>query len=212
MHLLDYLSKNFLTKSQLLEVTGLSDSELITYQNKQVMPKASYVLETNIVCHSIFGEFKQTDKLEYYAKSYSAWINMLKTSSDPIAISMHFNKRYKEEIKNLTSRGFTSNHEKMHDAIESHIQDEWRHFLNGTYGLCTNSGLPEDIAAKEMATLIISEIIENNHPSHLDTHEKKRLSDAVALLDKVSSMFAPHEFERSSRNRLINQVKMRFLS
>lgn len=80
-------------------------------------------------------------------------------------------------------------------------------FLNGIYGLCTKSGLPEDIAAKEFA------IIEINELSIFDALNKEqlvKLTNAVNLLDKVSSLFAPHERLKSSRERLINETRFKY--
>ncbi|BBN82205.1 hypothetical protein PA25_21900 [Pseudoalteromonas sp. A25] len=53
--------------------------------------------------------------------------------------------------------------------------------------------MPEGIAAKELAILKISEIIEK---SNIDAVQLKRLERAVNLLGSVSALFGPHEREK----------------
>lgn len=58
------------------------------------------------------------------------------------------------------------------------------------------SGLPEDIAAKELAIALIRE-----------ADGRARLRRCVDLLDSVSSPFAPHEVARSSRHRYVDEMR-----
>jgi len=87
-------------------------------------------------------------------------------------------------------------------TTETHLAAEWRHFLDGTYGLCTVSGLPEDIAAKELAIALIRETA--GAPALADPDRLRRTID---LLDKVSSPFAPHEVALSSRRRYVDDMR-----
>ncbi len=91
----------------------------------------------------------------------------------------------------------------MNEGLEQHIKEEWQHFLEGTYGLCTKSGLPEDIAAKEIAIYQINEILEQDE----NKRDIETLTKAVDLLDNASSLFSPHERLRSSRHRLVDEVR-----
>jgi len=103
--------------------------------------------------------------------------------------------------------GYSSSDEKVNAKLELHIKEEWQHFLNGIYGLCTKSGLPEDIAAKELAILQINALIEKDN---LDKAQRDKLTKAVNLLDAASSLFAPHERLKSSRHRLIDEVRHQY--
>jgi hypothetical protein len=67
--------------------------------------------------------------------------------------------------------------------------------------------LPEDIAAKELAILEINEIIEK---PNIDEMQLNRLERAVNLLDSVSALFAPHEILKSSRHRLVDEVRRKY--
>ena len=127
--------------------------------------------------------------------------------TNPLDVFNIFSKRYKQRIEWLKKQRFYSQDAKVNQNFEHHIKEEWQHFLQGTYGLCTKSGLPEDIADKELAILIINEI---SPLGALTDKNRDRLTRAVNLLDKASAQFAPHERLSSSRHRLIDEIRNKF--
>src|SRR5262249_27061224 len=66
------------------------------------------------------------------------------------------------------------------------------------------TGLPEDIADKESAVARIEALLAQPEP------DRAALASAVDDLDRASSLFAPHERARSSRHRLVDEVRRRF--
>jgi hypothetical protein len=206
MDLINYLNDNYYTKQQLLDLAKISEAELSSFQKNKVMPTCSYKLSLNYSSDSFFGEFKSHNEIEYYAKGYLSWIGMLKATTQLQNVFSIFSRRYTETICELKSLGFTSNDAKVNSKLDLHIEEEWGHFLNGIYGLCTKSGLPEDIAGKELAVLQISETIEQDK----ENIDLTQLTKAVNLLDRSSSMFAPHERPKSSRYRLIDEIRRKF--
>lgn len=206
MDLINYLNENYYTKQQLLDLAKISEAELFSFQEKKVMPTCSYKLSLNYSSDSFFGEFKSHNEIEYYAKGYLSWIGLLKVTTELQDVFPIFARRYAESISELKSLGYTSSDAKVNSKLDLHIEEEWEHFLNGIYGLCTKSGLPEDIAGKELAVLQISETLEQDK----ENIDLTQLTKAVNLLDKSSSMFAPHERLKSSRHRLIDEVRREF--
>lgn len=77
----------------------------------------------------------------------------------------------------------------------------------GTYGVCTQSGLVEDIATKELTTSIVKKLISNKE---LSDKKLKRLKISIGLLDSATALFAPHEKQNSSRVNLIEFVKQTY--
>ncbi|MCW8878178.1 MAG: DUF6058 family natural product biosynthesis protein [Kangiellaceae bacterium] len=206
VNLLKYLNENYFTKHELLELAKISEAELLEYQHKKVMPKCSYRISLNSVCDSFFGEFKEESEIEYYAKGYLSWIGILQSTQDIRSVFEVFSQRYTQAITNLKEAGFRSSSDKVNSKLSLHIDEEWEHFLNGIYGLCTKSGLPEDIAAKEIAILQINEMLALDE-AEIDLIE---LTKVVNLLDEASSMFAPHERKKSSRYRLVDEVRRKY--
>lgn len=207
MELIDYLNKHFLSRAQLLEATQIDEATFLQYQQDKLMPAASYVLKLDLQSDSFFGEYKEQLQLEYYAKGYTAWLGIVRSLTEEQLIYDVFSSRYQDRLILLKSLGFESNNPKMNDQLFEHIREEWEYFIQGVYGLCTKSGLPEDIAAKELAVILINELTEKES---LAEEEVQRLSQAVNLLDRASSGFAPHERLQSSRHRLIDEVRRKY--
>ncbi|CAM2069740.1 DUF6058 domain-containing protein [Sulfidibacter corallicola] len=204
MDLLTYLCHHFFTRDQLIARSDLSETEFEHFRQMKVMPACSYSLEGPLLCRSFFGEHSFRARSEFYAKGYVSWLTRLPSFESPPEVKAWFKTRYRARLRQLELEGFSVNHPKLTTELETHLEREWSHFLDGTYGLCTRSGLPEDIASKEAAILIIEEWIKQE-PNR--DAEKETLRRAVDLLDEASAPFAHHERARSSRHRLVNEVR-----
>ena len=207
MELIQYLNSNFLTKQELLDISKVTNEDFLSYQQQKLMPTYSYKLDLNITSDSFFGLHNEEQTVEYYAKGYSSWLAIIQSLKSADDVYSVFSKRYTKTIKRLQENGHSSNNPKINSELNNHIKDEWQHFLSGIYGLCTKSGLPEDIAAKEFSIIEIKELYEK---IELSLKEIEKLTLAVNLLDSASSLFAPHERLQSSRHRLINEVRRKY--
>mgnify|MGYP001087438106 CR=1 FL=1 len=207
MDLINYLAENFYTKETLLELSKVSRRQFDAWQNERIVPQASYKLSINAECQSFFGDHEETLQIEYYAKGYISWLAIVQCNPTQAACYADFYQRYVAEVNRLAELGFVSDKAELNVEIDRHIESEWQHFLNGTYGLCTTTGLPEEIAAKELAIAIINELLEDEIANESDL---KTLANAVSLLDRASSSFAPHERVRSTRFRLIDEVRRKY--
>jgi hypothetical protein len=199
MELIRYLENNFYTREQLLASSGASDAQLAQWQAARMMPKASYSLQLELACNSVFGLHEERAHVEYYARCYVEWIAVLRTLGSEAEALALFASRYRSRLDELAALALMPS-----DAAilgEAHIASEWAHFLAGTYGLCTVSGLPEDIAAKEAAIALIRELQDAPQP------DAARLRAAVGLLDRASAAFAPHERTRSSRHKYVDGLQ-----
>ncbi len=145
--------------------------------------------------------------MDYYAKGYTSWIGLLQSLDNDEGALRVFGERYRARLRQLAAAGLCSNADKLNGGLDTPVLDEWTHFLEGTYGLCTKTGLPEDITAKELACVLIHELIDERGQQALSMRERICLTLAVDLLYTCSAAFAPHERERSSRQRLIDQVR-----
>ncbi|WP_444995718.1 DUF6058 family natural product biosynthesis protein [Aliikangiella sp. IMCC44359] len=207
MELIKYLNSNFYTKQELLDITQVKAADFAKYQQQGVMPRCSYKLNLAISSDSFFGVYEEKQQIEYYAKGYASWLGIIQSLKTRESIYSTFSQRYINTINRLKEEGHISDEPKVNEHIDLHIEEEWKHFLDGIYGLCTQSGLPEDIAAKELAILEINEL---SGLDNLTEQNREKLMKAVNLLDVSSSMFAPHERLKSSRHRLINEVRRQY--
>jgi hypothetical protein len=203
MKLFHYLHQHFLTREQLLARSGIDGDRLDTLQARGMMPRPSYRLRVALSCDSYFGAHAESHAVDWYAQGYVAWAGLLAALDGPGQAFGVFAARYRRRLAQLEAD------ETLHS--DAHIAAEWQHFLDGTYGLCTRSGLPEDIAAKEAAIVLIRALTEGRERHGLIEEERGRLAAAVDLLDAASAPFAPHELARSSRRRYVDAVRASWL-
>lgn len=202
MELIAYLHTHFLTRAQLLAACAADGARLDAFTAARTMPAPSYRLKVRIDCTSYFGAHAGDHATDWYARGYVDWLRMLLDgSADPYAL---FAARYRAA---LDAQPLYRTVPAAALAAEPHLRGEWTHFIAGTYGLCTRSGLPEDVAAKELAIHVIRASTDGDRP--LDGAELERLAAAVDLLDRASSPFAPHERSRSSRARYVDALRLR---
>lgn len=193
MELIHYLNEHFLTRAQLLARCAIEPDQLQQWQARRMMPRASYRLRLDILCDSFFGEHREQVAPEFYAKGCVAWAEVLRPlDGEPDAFAV-FARRYRARLGQLAATELGCPDQL---ATDGHLAAEWTAFLDGTYGLCTVSGLPEDIAAKELAIALIRK-----------ADGRAPLRRCVDLLDAVSSPFAPHEVARSSRHRYVDEMR-----
>jgi hypothetical protein len=209
MNLIDYLNHHFLTREQLLARTGIDAARLAALQALGMMPRPSYRLRLDLACDSFFGRHEECHAIDWYAQGYVAWAGLLDALDSPRQAYHVFADRYRRRLAQLADQNVCTAGDGL--AIETHIAAEWGHFLDGTYGLCTRSGLPEDIAAKEAAIAVIRELTSQDGGQGLSEEQRRRLAAAVDLLDAASAPFAPHEVARSSRRRYVDAVRADWL-
>jgi hypothetical protein len=209
MNLIDYLNRHFLTREQLLARTGIDGARLAALQECGMMPRPSYRLRLDLACDSFFGRHEESHAIDWYAQGYVAWAGLLDALEGPRQAYHVFADRYRRRLAQLLDENLCSSGDEL--AGDAHIAAEWKHFLDGTYGLCTRAGLPEDIAAKEAAIVVIRELTPQDSGQGLSDEERRRLTAAVDLLDAASAPFAPHEVARSSRRRYVDAVRADWL-
>jgi hypothetical protein len=214
MNLIDYLQHHFLTREQLLAQTCVTGARLDALQAAGMMPRPSYRLRLDLACDSFFGPHAESHAIDWYAKGYVAWAGLLETLNGPEQAYAVFAERYRQSLSDIAVDKLAVDKQLTYPqalAGDAHIGAEWQHFLDGTYGLCTRSGLPEDIAAKEAAVVLIRALTASGEPQGLNEEERHRLAAAVELLDRASAPFAPHEVARSSRRRYVDEVRAAWL-
>jgi hypothetical protein len=205
MELIRYLERYFLTREQLLAQCAIDAGQLERMQLARLMPQPSYRLRLDLGCESFFGQHQERHAVDYYATGYIAWLALASTFSSEVEARDAFFQRYRAKLAQLRCVGMVPRDPAF--GSEAHLRAEWSAFLDGTYGLCTVSGLPEDIAAKEAAIALIRELADGIPATG---EPPSQLRQAVDLLDSATPPFAPHEVARSSRRRYVDAIRARF--
>ena len=92
------------------------------------------------------------------------------------------------------------------------VEEEWRYWLSGDYGVCLREQTPENIARKEQLVNVIDGLLAAPRP--VEDEWRQQLRAAVDELDALERPFAP-QYDRarwgpSSRDRCIAGARERF--
>ncbi|GAB3035090.1 DUF6058 family natural product biosynthesis protein [Bowmanella dokdonensis] len=203
MSLLEYLQRRYLTEEQLLAGAGCSQDQLRQWQKRGMAPQASYRLDLSLVCHSVLVEHRETQQLLFHARYTLSWLRLLTKVADAEQAFGIFAQIYENQLGQRRKQGFNTSSRCFNQQLCGHISQEWRHFLQGTYGLCTQTGRVEEIVDKELAIAIIEELTAGQPDAALQATVSGILERAYALLDKACAPFPSHEYPGSSRERYL---------
>ncbi len=204
MQTLNYLCRHFYTREQLRSRCALPSGGLARLQACEVMPVCAYELELKYSGLSFMGEFQAHERVEFYPKGLVDWCAEVQDLQHADLANAVFNKRYRARLNSLRLQGHSSEDSRFNHGLPEHLQSEWSDFIDGAYGMSTRSGLPEDIAAMELALSIIKPLMSADR---LNQTQRQRLESSVNLLDQVCAPFAPHEQANSVRGLWVDRVR-----
>ena len=147
-----YLQSNFLSQAQVIDQANISEAAFDKLLEQGAVPKPSYLLDFSLSCHSYFGEYTVPNtQCAYYAQGCVDWINDIRHLSDRQAIYAYFKAEFLCEYEALRIQGYGLGYKMKSDAFNRYMSEQFRHFMEGTYGLCTRTGRVTEIVRKEVA-------------------------------------------------------------
>lgn len=215
----NYITENFLSLERLSALSGATTGEIESMIEAKCLPNAAYQLKGECTITSIFGEYVEELTQCFFPNSYVDMVcNILSDPRPYEDIAQSYKKTfydgYRRHLVALNAQHYGFQHlfdetgEASGAAADAFLDSEWKHYINGVYGLCTNSASIEEIVTKEAMIARIQFLVsKENDLSALDT---QTLKEAVDTLDKVSAQFAPHELAASSRGKYIDTVNLQY--
>ncbi|MCG7547869.1 DUF6058 family natural product biosynthesis protein [Pseudoalteromonas sp. Of7M-16] len=203
MALFTYLSGNFYTQNQLLHSSDTSAMQLRDFQSRKMMPLPAYKLDVTLASTSYFGKFEEREQIEFYPKAYTNWLKQCHLFKEDKLAFTTFSEQFYIVKEALLAEEFWSPDTQFNANFDNFIEDQWHHFLAGTYGVCTKTGMPREILIKELAVQIISQIISTGVYSENNSH---LVQISLKHLKAASSVLAPHEQDKGTLYRLIKEL------
>lgn len=210
--LLNYLYEHYYERSVFCAAANIDSKSLDELETANLVPKASYILEVELLAKSFVAEHQEVQKYQFYLKSQLEWLAQIagKSISTQNAAQHYFETQYGLAIERFLTTQLGQKIVAIYPQSAwglSDYSETWQHFLNGTYGLCTRTGLPNEIFLKHIYIRFIEFVTQANRPNKIKPNLLNLLGEAVVVLDKVESDFAPYEVEKSSRQKCIINVK-----
>ncbi|RED43756.1 DUF6058 family natural product biosynthesis protein [Aestuariispira insulae] len=212
--LLNYLYQYFLEEQEFVRRAAIMPDIWLDYLQQGIVPKASYTVRGGLRSSSFFGPFLEEKEYRFHQPGHVLWLHQLDRLDicSEAGARGYFDHRYKAArdafFTGPLGQACLEWQEGLMDRTSDSTRYEtWQYFLEGVYGLCTKDGQPETIFLKQVGVQFIDVVLAEDAPIAGNGHKRDILCRMVNLLDKVASPFAPHERERSSRQRCIVNLR-----
>jgi hypothetical protein len=200
-----YLLDHFVDKATFASLAGISIDRLDQLIAAKAVPTATYTCNGNSIYSTVFGDTSIKESLpgEYFRPECVKWVK--------IAHKAHSGAERQAVLSQLVKE-LNSSLEEHHiskEAIEETIQGYLPYFFNGTFGLCVaDPSTGAGIVRKEMLQARLIELTANGclpTPANISKEELLKLIDDYA---SSSMPFSPAEYERSSKKRLVDDLRL----
>jgi hypothetical protein len=217
-----YLSKHYLNADQFANSCGISTSELFQLVDDGCIPAAAYIVTEQASIQSYaFGEMAAPDSTpgHYFHPANRVWVTLAKSAefnANSAALRQQFLSRFQSALADLNKNlfrledSFTPEGLVIAEGLSLRTDSAWLHFLKGTFGLCIANPISEvEIARKEILQEKLSALSENGSKADYTQAEMHILLPLIDEYAAASMPFSPIEYPRSSRKRLVDDLKKR---
>jgi len=227
-HELQYLRGRFLTLDQLAERAGVAPQRVLELAAHQCIPRHSYEVKRILAVSSFISAdvpIREEALTRFYAPAIVQWIKAaeglagrMPLGEVGLQVKARARAEYREGILELDNHanlmGCCTKHGELDEArFDVVFEEMWTHWAQGTYGLCVKSPLSvKDILRKDLAVARLARLTGDGKKESFSPDERAEVLRAMREYDAVAMPFAPHDYPRSSRKRLVDDVLPRLLA
>ena len=225
----DYLKRNYQTTDQLAAVCSISADELAMLVREQLVPAASYtVVDCDRFISQAFGELEAQGAVpgQYFHPGNAAWITLaLETRRrvGPNKAHDELKERFKnnfaaalKELDQTTFRladSFTDSGQVLSEGLGTRTESAWDSFLKGVFSLCVADPSSErSIARKEILQEALTEQADEKSRADFSADDRRRILELIDQYAQAAMPFSPPEYPRSSRKRLVEDLRAKLSS
>ncbi len=221
-----YLGERFLDAASFAAHCGIELDELERLIATGVAPGASYDVDAAGTMRSlVFGavDAPGATKGHWFNPDMQAWVmrgraalaaHGGKVEAAVASLQADFRAGYGDALRAAHAAegavpGFTTVDGSFDEtAFEAQFAALWQHLLGGTFGLCVAHPVDEaHIVAKEVAQARLTHVTDNGSRRDFDDAEAALVRDLLERYAALSMPFSPAEYARSSRKRLVDDLR-----
>ena len=205
MFLSTYLQNHFVDKFTFASLAGISIERLDQFIKVKAVPSATYICDGISVSSAVFGTTPINGPSltgEYFRPECVRWVKIANQSppgSERTAVLSELEKEFRVCLEK---------HCIPKETIETKIQGYLPYFFDGTFGLCVaDPSTGAGIVRKEM---LQESLMERTANGSLSSAANSTKEDLLRLIDDYADSampFSPAEYERSSRKRLVDDLR-----
>lgn len=219
-----YLKHYYQTADQLAASCSISSDELATLVSENLIPRPSYtVAEGGGFISQAFGEFQVQGFTpgQYFHPGNATWVAIAleaKAKCEPHQAHYDLKSRFKSnfaaalaELDKTTFRlpdSFTDAGQVIPEGLDARTEDAWGSFLKGVFSLCVADPSSErSIARKEILQEALTKLSDNGSKGDFPPEEKHYVLELINQYAQAAMPFSPLEYPRSSRKRLVDDLR-----
>ncbi len=227
--LASYLKERFFNLEQLAAACGASPQEIEDLIGQKLVPGPTYVVSDQVkISSKLFGEMeaKGATPGSYFHPSSVVWVgvaNEILRHYQGEAAKKELERRFAERfcaalsILNETcwrlGDCFCDSGSPIASGLKVRSDSTWTHFLQGTWGMCVANPVSEAaIAEKSVLQEKLIDLSDNGARVEYSEAESEILNTVIDSYEAVSMPFSPAEYERTSRKRLIDDLRVQLKS
>lgn len=217
-----YLARHYLTEPQLAEAAAISPDDVDALIGARLVPAPSYVVSAQgTVSSFVFGDMAAPGARagRYFHPSQCVWIAVARHAIANCVqgrLQQQFGAKFGAALAMLNHTtwrlrdSFADDGTPIADGLRARTDAAWTHFLNGTFGLCVANPISEaHIAYKEVLQEKLSAQSDNGRRSLFAPPEVAPMLELIDAYAAASMPFSPVEYGRSSRKRLVEDLRPR---
>ena len=219
-----YLSAHFLNAAAFARSCDIEVDELHDLIRRELIPAPSYVVRDGTLTSYVFGTrpaVGSTDG-EYFHPAMAAWV--VKARYDLAAQGLDgarerarnvFVAEFASALGTLDASlyrlrdAFDADGNRIPAGLNARLDSAWEHFQRGTFGLCVaNPASALAIARKEVLQEHLTAVTQNGAKTSFDAAEVPLIRQLMEDYAAASMPFSPIEYSRSSRKRLVDDLRL----
>ncbi|WP_427871737.1 DUF6058 family natural product biosynthesis protein [Flavobacterium sp. MMS24-S5] len=213
---LNYIKDNYIEFEEVIKTANISLDKLNQLIESKLVPEPSYIINSEInISSSLNDNHRIIVEEKYFHPSVLELIKKNADNANPEKFKLEFKENLLSNLKNHPHKAFAygnvfgDNGNIDNEKIEKVLEEEWNHYCNGVYGICTLNNNENAIIDKEIAIKRILSFIEKKSTSLTDD-EKIELQKINVEFNKSTSSFAPYQRESSSRGKYLDKLLREF--
>lgn len=218
-----YLRERFLPADDFARACGIDSDELSMLIERGLAPNAAYRVDADGRMRSfVFGEVQEPGAPagDWFNPHSGSWVARARDAlathgaDAASALQARFRAGYLQAMRAAHENdgpipGLADANDHFDEAaFDAQFPGVWTHFLQGTFGLCVATPLDEaHIVAKEATQARLTALVHNGTRREFSPAEKAAVRELTVRYESLSMPFSPAEYARSSRKRLIDDMR-----
>jgi Family of unknown function (DUF6058) len=220
-----YLAKHYVNAAQFASLCGIELDELRDLIRRELIPQPSYVVRNGELHSYVFGAMPAGPSTpgEYFHPGMAAWVVRARhdLATDGVEgarerMRQRFSDEFSAALRELNETlyrlvdAFDDSGRPLAEGLRARLDSAWEHFMHGTFGLCVaNPEAALNIARKEVLQEKLTTLTDDGAKQVFAADELPALTRLIDAYEAASMPFSPIEYPRSSRKRLVDDLRAR---